>query len=52
MLDLGSTPLANQLLTEADLTKREPVYPLDIAYCGRVLARTDHPHGPAGGAFQ
>jgi hypothetical protein len=33
MLDLGSTPLANQLLTEADLTEREPVYPLDIAYC-------------------
>jgi SAM-dependent methyltransferase len=33
ILDLGSTPLANQLLTEMDLTKREPVYPLDIAYC-------------------
>ncbi len=33
MLDLGEMPLANSLLSEADLTKVEPVYPLDLAYC-------------------
>jgi len=34
VLDLGRTPLANQLLTEAELGKPEPLYPLDLAYCG------------------
>jgi len=33
VLDLGTTPLANQLLAEADLVRPEPTYPLDLAYC-------------------
>jgi SAM-dependent methyltransferase len=32
-LSLGSTPLANALLTYPQLTQPEPKYPLDIAYC-------------------
>jgi SAM-dependent methyltransferase len=33
ILSLGKTPLANQLLTEADLSREQPVFPLDLAYC-------------------
>lgn len=33
ILSLGHTPLANSLLTEADLEHPEPVYPLDVVFC-------------------
>jgi SAM-dependent methyltransferase len=33
VLDLGRTPLANALLTETDLTKKEKVYPLTLVRC-------------------
>jgi SAM-dependent methyltransferase len=33
VLDLGSTPLANRLLTSAQLQETEPIYPLDVAFC-------------------
>ncbi|HWT03660.1 MAG TPA: class I SAM-dependent methyltransferase [Pyrinomonadaceae bacterium] len=33
ILSLGSTPLANSLLTAEELDKPEPVYPLDLAFC-------------------
>jgi hypothetical protein len=33
VLSLGSTPLANALLTEADLGKPEPKFPLDLVFC-------------------
>ena len=32
-LDLGRTPLANALLTEADLDRPEPTYPLRLVFC-------------------
>jgi SAM-dependent methyltransferase len=32
-LDLGETPLADRLLTEADLGKRELTFPLQVAFC-------------------
>jgi SAM-dependent methyltransferase len=32
-LDLGVTPLADRLLTEDQLDKPEPKYPLEVAYC-------------------
>ena len=32
-LDLGDTPLADRLLTEADLGKAEPTFPLRVAFC-------------------
>ncbi len=32
-LDLGSSPLADRLLTEAQLGEREPAYPLQVAFC-------------------
>src|SRR3989338_4201165 len=32
-LSLGSTPLANSLLTREQLTKLEPVYPLGLVFC-------------------
>jgi SAM-dependent methyltransferase len=35
VLSLGDTPLANALLTESDLARREAVYPLDLAICRR-----------------
>jgi SAM-dependent methyltransferase len=34
VLSLGRTPLANRLLAQADLAREEPLYPLDLAYCG------------------
>lgn len=37
VLSLGSTPLANSLLTEAQLDEPEPTYPLDLYLC-RVCA--------------
>jgi hypothetical protein len=37
VLSLGSTPLANSLLTEAQLGEPEPTYPLDLHLC-RVCA--------------
>lgn len=33
LLDLGRQPLANALLTEADLDRPEPAYPLELALC-------------------
>jgi SAM-dependent methyltransferase len=33
VLSLGSTPLANSLLTEAQLDEPEPTYPLDLVLC-------------------
>ena len=33
VLSLGSTPLANALLTAAQLQKPEPRYPLDLVFC-------------------
>jgi hypothetical protein len=33
ILDLGRTPLANALLTEAQLAEPEATYPLDLAFC-------------------
>lgn len=33
ILSLGHTPLANRLLTAAQLHEREPRYPLDLAFC-------------------
>lgn len=33
VLSLGSTPLANALLTEEQLSLPEPTYPLDLAFC-------------------
>ncbi len=33
VLDLGEMPLANAILTEADLARPEPRYPLALAYC-------------------
>ena len=33
VLSLGSTPLANSLLTEAQLNEPEPRYPLDLVFC-------------------
>jgi SAM-dependent methyltransferase len=33
VLSLGKTPLANQLLSEADLLRQQPTYPLDLWYC-------------------
>src|SRR5215213_1312458 len=33
VLSLGSTPLANSLLTAEQLEQPEPVYPLDLAFC-------------------
>src|SRR6202051_177482 len=32
-LDLGETPLADRLLAEADLGKREITFPLQVAFC-------------------
>lgn len=33
VLSLGATPLANSLLTQDDLARPEPTFPLDLAYC-------------------
>ena len=33
VLSLGRTPLANSLLTDADLEHEEPAFPLDLAFC-------------------
>jgi len=33
ILDLGRTPLANALLTEAELGQPEPQYPLELVFC-------------------
>lgn len=33
VLDLGHTPLADALLTTEDLSKPEPAYPLEVAFC-------------------
>jgi SAM-dependent methyltransferase len=33
VLDLGAMPLANRLLSEADLSEPEPRYPLALAFC-------------------
>ena len=36
-VDLGLSPLANSLLTEADLAREEPRYPLHAYVCGECL---------------
>ena len=33
VLSLGSMPLANALLTDAELDRPEPRFPLELAYC-------------------
>jgi 2-polyprenyl-3-methyl-5-hydroxy-6-metoxy-1,4-benzoquinol methylase len=33
VLSLGTTPLANSLLTQDDLARPEPAFPLDLAFC-------------------
>jgi SAM-dependent methyltransferase len=33
ILDLGSTPLANRLLTESELAHPEPRFPLELVFC-------------------
>jgi SAM-dependent methyltransferase len=33
VLSLGQLPLANALLTEEQINKSEPIYPLDMAFC-------------------
>ena len=33
ILSLGTTPLANSLLTADQLLMPEPVYPLELAFC-------------------
>ena len=33
VLDLGNMPLANAILTQEDLARPEPLYPLALAYC-------------------
>jgi len=35
ILSLGRTPLANALLSEADLGRPEDTFPLDLAFCPR-----------------
>lgn len=35
VLDIGETPLANRLLTRAQLTEAEPRFPLELAFCPR-----------------
>ncbi|HPC96837.1 MAG TPA: class I SAM-dependent methyltransferase [Sedimentisphaerales bacterium] len=32
-LDLGNSPLADRLLTKAQLEEKEPMYPLQVAFC-------------------
>ena len=34
-LDLGSTPLADRLLTREQLSEKEPCFPLQVAFCPR-----------------
>jgi hypothetical protein len=34
-LDLGRTPLADRLLTRAQLAEEEPTYPLEVGFCDR-----------------
>ena len=34
VLSLGSTPLANSLLTDETLAQPEPRYPLELVFCG------------------
>ncbi len=41
-LDLGETPLADRLLTEADLDKPELIFPLRVAFCRDCSPRADH----------
>jgi SAM-dependent methyltransferase len=33
ILSLGQTPLANSLLTDVDLNRSEPTFPLDLVFC-------------------
>ena len=52
VLSLGKTPLANRLLSEGELERPEPTYPLDLAFCQACsLAsserRRGRPCGPA-----
>jgi SAM-dependent methyltransferase len=35
VVSLGQTPLANRLLTAAQLSEPEPTYPLDVVFCPR-----------------
>jgi SAM-dependent methyltransferase len=47
ILDLGITPLANRLLTEAELSKPEPSFPLRLVYCpGCALLQIDQTISP------
>lgn len=47
VLDLGEMPLANGLLSEDELDKPEPRYPLALAFCSRCyLAQITHTVAP------
>ena len=41
VLDLGEQPLANSFLTEADLQRPEPRYPLRICVCATPVSDDD-----------
>ena len=40
-LSLGDLPLSDGFITEAELVKEDPRYPLDVAFCGELHARAD-----------
>jgi SAM-dependent methyltransferase len=47
ILDLGTTPLANRLLTKAELVDREPAFPLRLVFCPRcALLQIDQTVNP------
>jgi SAM-dependent methyltransferase len=47
VLDLGTTPLANRLPTEAELAEPEPAYPLHLVFCPAcALLQIDHSVSP------
>jgi SAM-dependent methyltransferase len=47
VLDLGTTPLANRLPTEAELAEPEPSFPLHVVFCPAcALLQIDHSVSP------
>lgn len=47
VLSLGQTPLANALLTAEQLSKPEPLYPLELVFCGAcTLVQINHSIAP------
>ena len=49
-LDLGNTPLADRLVSEAMRSEAEPMYPLEVAFCRdcAMVQIRGSPLGPAG----